>query len=467
MRKQNLLVVDDEKGVVNALNRQFKKEYMVYTAANGKEALVVLKEQQIAVIIADQRMPGMTGVDFLEIARSQSPNSMRILITAYADIEASIDAVNKSGIFYYVAKPWEPDELNLIVKRAVDQYELQMDNRRLLKELEEANDRLSDENRMLKTSIEKQADFSNIISRNPQMHKIFKLASKVMDTDTTVLIQGETGTGKELLARAIHYNGNRREKLFVTQNCAALTNTLLESELFGHVKGAFTGAVYNKKGLFEIAHGGTILLDEIGDTTPEFQVRLLRVLQEGEIKPVGSESSRKIDVRVIAATNKDLEMAVREGSFREDLFYRLSVFPILIPPLRERKEDIPLLAEHFMAEYGKKIGKRINGIHTEVMSQLQDYAFPGNIRELQNRMERAVILAEDGTEIGFEEIGHITSDVSVSPQDSLNLKDKIEVLEKELITKVLEKTNGNRSRAAEILGISRQGLYQKIENWGL
>lgn len=467
MRKQNLLVVDDEKGVVNALNRQFKKEYMVYTAANGKEALVILKEQQIAVIIADQRMPGMTGVDFLEIARSQSPNSMRILITAYADIEASIDAVNKSGIFYYVAKPWEPDELNLIVKRAVDQYELQMDNRRLLKELEDANDRLSDENRMLKTSIEKQADFSNIISRNPQMHKIFKLASKVMDTDTTVLIQGETGTGKELLARAIHYNGNRREKLFVTQNCAALTNTLLESELFGHVKGAFTGAVYNKKGLFEVAHGGTILLDEIGDTTPEFQVRLLRVLQEGEIKPVGSESSRKIDVRVIAATNKDLETAVREGSFREDLFYRLSVFPIFIPPLRERKEDIPFLAEHFMAEYGKKIGKRITGIHIEVMSQLRDYAFPGNIRELQNRMERAVILAEDGTEIGFEEIGHITSEVSVSPQDSLNLKDKIEALEKELITKVLGKTNGNRSRAAEILGISRQGLYQKIENWGL
>ncbi len=473
-RRPVVLVVDDEPGVLRAIERILKREFDVILASEGQSALAVLQREPVAVILADQRMPGMSGVELLERAREIRPEALRILITGYADIEATIAAVNRGQIFYYINKPYEPEELRLIVRRAAEQYHLQQENRRLMEELQKANERLKRENVILHREMESNYTFTEIVGQSPAMQKVFRLLKKVIPTDTTVLIQGETGTGKELVARAIHFNSPRRKKLFVSQNCAAVPETLLESELFGHVKGAFTGAHQDKKGLFLQADGGTIFLDEIGETSLEFQKRLLRVLQEGEVHPVGAEYTVKVDVRVIAATNRDLQQAIREGRFREDLFYRLNVFPIVLPPLRERREDIPLLARHFLQKYMLKTGKQLRGLDKSALAVLESYPFPGNVRELENIIQRAVVLADEGELLTAEHFRYLLAAPSfeetaqeISEQEEIPLKQRVEEVERFYIQETLRRYGGNISRAAQALGLSRLGLYKKMERYGI
>jgi two-component system response regulator HupR/HoxA len=470
-----LLAVDDEQSSLNAIFRTLRREFEVLLSLNGHSALEVMKEQEISVILADQRMPEMTGVEFFNKAMQIQPHAMRILITGYTDIEAIIRAINDGKVFYYISKPWEPEELRIIVRRAAEQYRLTKENERLLKELEIANQRLQQENILLHQEVEKQYTFDHIIGQGSAMQEVFRLLRKVIPNNTTVLLLGETGTGKELIARAIHYNGPRKDRMFVAQNCGALPDTLLESELFGHVKGAFTGAANDKKGLFELADRGTIFLDEIIDTSPAMQQRLLRVLQEGEIHPLGSEKTVKVDVRVISAANRDLEQAIREGKFRQDLYYRLNVFPIRIPPLRERREDIPPLTEFFLKKYAQKLDKTGLKLSPEAVSVLMAADFPGNVRQLENLLERAVTLAENNTLITP---AHLPPDAAQSafprenefefPTDEGGtLKDTVEAMEKFYITRALEELNGNITRVAEKLGLSRLGLHKKLQRYSI
>jgi two-component system response regulator HupR/HoxA len=469
MKKEKLLIVDDQPEILNALERLLKAEYQILTALDGSDGLQLLKKEQVAVILADQRMPVMTGVEFLKKSIEIQPDTVRILITAYADLQASIAAVNQGHIYYYVSKPWEPEELLLIIRRAIERYSLQKENQELTRQLIAANKKLEQENTTLKQTIEKNYHFDNIIGNSPKMLQVFKLASKVVETPTTVLLLGATGTGKEMLAKAIHYNGPRKNKMFVAQNCGALPDSILESELFGHVRGAFTGAVSAKEGLFELADKGTIFLDEIADTSAALQLSLLRVLQEGEIKPVGSSKTKSVDVRVIAATNKNLDEEVKKGTFREDLYYRLHVFPILLPPLNERREDIPTLVEHFIDKYAKRMQKNIKGIADDVLQLICAADFPGNIRQLENEIERAVTLAEDNTPISKELLSpRFQQPVPVfTPTDpaGTSLKQQVASLEKHLIRQALQHTHGNILRAARELGLSRAGLHKKLNRY--
>ena len=467
---RKILIVDDEPSVLNSLKRTLRKEHDVILCQDGFSAMLVLKEQEIAAIIADQRMPKMNGVTLLEKAMEIQPDATRILITGYSDIQTVIDAINEGNVYYYIHKPWEPEDVNLIVRQAIERYNLIQTNRSLVAELEEANRCLSDENLLLTQDAEKRYSFDQIIGKSPVMNAVFTLMRKVIPTDTTVLIQGETGTGKELVARAIHTNGSRKTGLFVPQNCAALPDTLLESALIGHKKGAFTDAVSYKKGLFQLADGVTIFLYEITDTSSAFQQRLLRVLQEGEIHPLGSDNSIKVDVRVISASQKDLGEEVKQGRFRADLFYRLNVFPVTLPALRERHGDIPLLVEHFLRVYSQRLGKKMNGLSQEVLSSLMVYPFPGNVRELENIIERAVVLAMDGSTLTEGQIflhsDQIFNFDFVSPGgEDKKLKNMVEALEKKAILQELRRWNGNISKAAKSLGLSRPGLYQKIDRY--
>ena len=468
--RRKILIVDDEPSVLNSLKRTLRKEHDVILSQDGFSAIQVLNEQEIAVIIADQRMPKMNGVTLLEKAMEIQPDTARILVTGYSDIQAVIDAINEGNVYYYIHKPWEPEDVRLIIRQAIDRYNLIQTNRSLVAEIEETNRRLSDENLLLTKDAEKRYSFDQIVGESPIMNDVFILMRKVIPTDTTVLILGETGTGKELVARAIHTNGSRKTGMFVPQNCAALPDTLLESALFGHKKGAFTDAVSDKKGLFQMADGGTIFLDEITDTSKAFQQRLLRVLQEGEIHPLGSDKAVKVDVRVISASQKDLGEEVKQGRFRADLFYRLNVFPVPLPTLRERHSDIPILIEHFLRVYSQRLGKEINGISQEVLSSLMVYQFPGNVRELENIIERAVVLAKDGSTLTEDQIS-LHSDQPLDfnlifpGEEDKKLKSMVEALEKKAILQALQRWKGNISKAAKSLGLSRPGLYQKIDRY--
>jgi two-component system response regulator HupR/HoxA len=458
LEQPTVLIVDDEPRVLDSLEAILAAEFRVLRAEGGPAALALLAREPVAVIITDYRMPGMTGVELLRQSQDVQPDALRIVLTAYTDVDSLMEAVNTGRIYHFVPKPWDPKALMVVVRRAVERHELVEENVRLKDELELAYNALR---RDTADARARPLSFERLIGGDGGLRREVALARRILDTDTTVLITGETGTGKELFARLIHANGPRRARKFVAQNCGALPESLLESELFGHARGAFTGATAERRGLFEEADGATIFLDEVGETSPAMQLRLLRVLQEGEVRRVGASTTMKVNVRVIAATNADLEQAVRDGRFRQDLYYRLNVFPIRLPSLRERAEDIPTLADYFLRAACERARRAITGIAPEALRCLRAYPFPGNVRELENEIERAVALADDGQPIGLEHLSErlLTNPAAASPPVTLN--EAIEQLKRRMIEDALREC-GSKTRAAERLGLSRQSLQQML-----
>jgi two-component system response regulator HupR/HoxA len=469
-RPYAILVVDDEVGVVESIELLLNEDYRVFTALGGKDGLEILEREEIDLVIVDERMPGMRGVEFLERAITVRPRAVRMLITAETDVNSIVRAINEGRIYRYIAKPWDNDELKLNVKRALEAYRLTAQNAQLAAALAEANEKLRAENRYLRREVERQYGFDQILGASPAMQRIFDVMEKVAQTDATVLLTGETGTGKDLVARAIHYAGSRKDRPFVAQNCGALPDTLLESELFGHKRGAFTGAHADKKGLFEFADGGTIFLDEVGETEPGMQVRLLRVLQDGEIRPLGSSETRRVDVRIIAATNKDLKRQVQEDRFREDLYYRLRVVEIELPPLRERREDIPTLAHHFLDKANERMTRKLGGFTNAAVDRLTAHAWSGNVRELENEIQRAVALAPaDAETVSVEMLSeHVRGAAPAAPGTAplpvptSELNVAVDALKRAMIEAAIQET-GSKTRAAEQLGIPRQSLQKMMK----
>jgi two-component system response regulator HupR/HoxA len=475
-RRYAVLLVDDEPAILESLALTLSDDYRVFTASNGQEGLDVLDREDVALVIADQRMPGMTGVEFLERAVERNPRALRMLLTGYADIGSLARAINTGRIYRFITKPWEPEELRLNVKRALEAYALVQQNAELTAQLAEANERLRQENLYLRRELERRYSFEKLLGDSPAMQRVFEVMEKVAQTDATVLLSGETGTGKDLVAHAIHQAGSRKGRRFLAQNCGALPETLLESELFGHKRGAFTGAHADKEGLFEICHGGTIFLDEVGEMTPGMQVRLLRVLQDGEIRPLGSAETRKVDVRIIAATNRDLRKEVAQGRFREDLYYRLRVVEIALPPLRERREDIPLLAQHFLDVANQRMGRELKGFTQAAMQRLLAHPWSGNVRELENEIERAVALSGDRDTISLDMLSDhlrgpggdappLAGPPAGAPRD-WHLSNAVDDLKRHMIRSALGET-GSKTRAAERLGIPRQSLQKMMKRLGL
>ncbi len=464
-----VLIVDDEPGILESLELTLSNDYRVFTASTGPEGLAILEREEIALVIADQVMPGMSGVDFLEKVIERDPRVIRMMLTGYADIGSLVRAINEGRIYRYIPKPWEPDELRLNVKRALEAYELATENVDLAAALAEANERLRAENLYLRREVERKYAFDQILGSSPAMNRVFEVMEKVAQTDATVLITGETGTGKDLVARAIHYAGTRRGHRFVAQNCGALPDTLLESELFGHRRGAFTGAHADKKGLFEVAHGGTIFLDEIAETEPGMQVRLLRVLQDGEIRPLGSSETRTVDVRVIAATNRDLRQQVESGRFREDLYYRLRVVELGLPALRERRSDIPSLAHHFLDLCNQRMNRKLKGFTNAAMDCLVRCEWSGNVRELENEIERTVVLSGEVDTITMEMLSEHIRGASPEAEPGFDefptdwdLNRSVDAMKRRMIAGAIRET-GSKTRAAARLGISRQSLQKMMK----
>lgn len=457
MERYGILIVDDERDILRLLSLTFEEDYKVFQASSGAEGLAILEQQEIALIIADQRMPHMTGVEFLERSIAKHPQVIRMILTGYTDTASLIRAINAGRIYRYITKPWDRDELKITVKRAIESYAITMDNQRLLKELQAANERLQAESLYLKREIERDLRPDTIIGTSQAMRRVFDLMEKVIDSSATILLTGETGTGKGVIAHYLHHHGPRRKGLFVEQNCGALPETLLESELFGHRRGAFTGAVQDKKGLFQVADRGTLFLDEVSEMSPAMQVKLLQILQDGRMRRIGETEARQVDVRIVAATNRDLESAVKQGTVRADLYYRLSVFPIRIPPLRQRREDIPLLVNYFLEKQCKKLKKPVMGLSQEAMDRLRDYDFPGNVRELQNLIERAVLLSS-GSRLDLDEWLPRRSDTPrVAESPTLTLLEKDHILEQ------LQSRKGNLGLVAKDLGISRTTLWRRMK----
>jgi two-component system, NtrC family, response regulator HupR/HoxA len=473
-QRYGILVVDDEEAIVESIAMTLEDDYRVFTALSGKEGLEILEREEIALVIVDQVMPDMSGVEFLEKVVERRPRTVRMMLTGYADISSIVRAINDGRIYRYIQKPWEPESLRIDVRRALEAHALVAENVQLAAALADANERLRAENLYLRREVERRYGFDQIVGSGPAMNRVFEVMEKVAQTDATVLLTGETGTGKDLVARAIHYSGARRERRFVAQNCGALPETLLESELFGHKRGAFTGAHADKKGLFEIADGGTIFLDEVGETEPGMQVRLLRVLQDGEIRPLGSSETRKVDVRIIAATNRDLRKAVAEGRFREDLYYRLRVVEIDLPPLRARREDIPALTHHFLDLANQKMGRRLEGFTNAAMDRIVAHDWSGNVRELENEIQRAVALAGDAETISLDMLsehlrGGAPPAAHGSPEPLLEIRDlneAVDDLKRRMIVEALRET-GSKTKAADRLGIPRQSLQKMMKRLGL
>jgi two-component system response regulator AtoC len=454
--QKRLLVIDDEENMRHMLSKVLGKTgYIVETASNGHEGLKMIQKTDFDFILCDIKMPNMSGMDFLKAARDKIRTTTIIMMSAYGTIDTAIEAM-KLGAYDYISKPFKTDEVYLTLKKAEERESLRQENR-LLKE------------RIKK--IEGNYDFGNLVAKSEAMQSMFQIAAKAAQYKTTVLILGDSGTGKELIARAIHFEGDRANMPLVPVNCGGIPETLLESELFGYKKGAFTGADKTKKGLFQEADGGTIFLDEIGELPLALQVKLLRVLQENEVRMIGDSKSIKIDVRVIAATARNLEEEVKKGAFREDLFYRLNVLSIKIPPLRDRAEDIPLLCDHFIERFNSRLNKKIKGIAPDAMSHLLEYAWPGNVRELENMIERALVLAEDSLLIVDHfppELGRqFGGDKMEGLFDGHSLKAAQKLMEKRLITKALKKTDGNRTQASRLLEISHPSLLSKIKTYGI
>jgi two-component system, NtrC family, response regulator HupR/HoxA len=463
-KKYELLLVDDETANLQKLQRTFVDQYVVHLAQSGEEALKLLQKASIDAIITDQKMPNMTGIEFLEASQKDFPNLVRIVLTGFTEVEDLIAAINTGKVHKYITKPWEPEDLRLAVRETLERMELQRENERLAAELKLANERLRTENIILRQEVEKEVHPSNIIYGSPEMENILRLLKRVTGTETTVLIQGETGTGKELIARYIHMESNRSEQIFIPVNCGAIPRELVESEFFGHARGAFTGASQEKKGFFEMAHGGTIFLDEIGEAPHELQVKLLRVIQEGEIMPLGLHQPRRVDVRIIASTNRDLKAEVEGGRFRQDLFFRINVFSVTIPPLRERIKDVRPLAEFFWKQFSTKLNRRVGQFREETLRLLEGYSWPGNVRELQNEVERLVLLAEPDKAIGPEYLSdYVRQRARTIPGPDGNLKQAVQLLEEEMIRAALQRFKNNKSQTARALGISRQALIDKLK----
>ncbi len=456
-----LLYIDDELSNLKTFKAVFKWDYNIHIAQSAAEGLQVLSESTVDLIIADQRMPLMSGYQFFRNIADKYPEPIRIILTGYSDMDVLVKAINECGIYQYLTKPWSEKEMKYVLDKALEIYQLRKDNKRLLLDLQTANSQLKAENYYLKEEIQLENNFNNLVTESERFKKILKKVEAVGNTNTTVLVTGESGTGKELVARAVHNISDRKHKPLIKINCAALPKELIESELFGHEKGAFTGAHQSRKGKFELAHQSSIFLDEIGEMPIGLQAKLLRVLQEGEVERLGGEKVTKVDVRVIAATNRNLEEAIKNGSFREDLYYRLNVFPIECIPLRERKEDIPLLVKFFINKLSGPLNKKITTISKQVMNRFLAYHWPGNVRELENLIERSMILS-DGLGLLVEE----PLLPKVDRSRLLSLRDN----EKQHIQKVLKITNGKISGmggAAEMLNINPKTLYSRMQKLGL
>jgi DNA-binding NtrC family response regulator len=438
-----ILVVDDEFSVRDSLCNWFKMEgYRTDTAENGKEALKKLQESPWDIVLVDIKMPGMDGMELQRHIKKINNTIIVIVITAYATVDTAVEAM-KEGAFDYLSKPVDPDKLSILIRNAVNQRRLMVENIQLKQKVEELS--LQDE----------------IAGESPQIKKILEMVDTVAKTDATVMIRGESGTGKELVAQAIHSKSSRRYFPIISINCGAFPEGLLESELFGHEKGAFTGAQYKRKGKLEMANGGTVFFDEIGNITMKMQMDLLRVIETKQFTPLGSNKEVNVDFRIIAATNTDLEKKVADKDFREDLYYRLNVFSIQIPPLRERAVDIPLIANYFLEKYAHSMNKDVTGVSPEAMKMLTQYNWPGNIRELRNTIERALVVVGKKNRIESEDLNLLFASKANAPGNSL------EEMEKAHIQRILEQSDWNISRSAETLKIDRVTLYNKIKKYGL
>jgi two-component system, NtrC family, response regulator HupR/HoxA len=477
MTEPALLLVDDEEAVLSLVPQLFEGEFPVLTARSGEAALEVLAAHEVGVVLADQRMPGMKGTELLKRVAAQRPDVVRMLLTAYADVDSLLEAINSGRVYQFVVKPWDNRDLATVVRRAMETYRLRAhnscltaENDRLVAELRAANVDLERENRVLRSEAGDRYRAGSLIGSSPAMQEVCRLLDKASRSEATVLLCGETGTGKELAASWIHAHGPRRKRRFVPVNCGALPDSLLESELFGHVKGAFTGAVRDRSGVFVEANGGTIFLDEIGEMSPGMQVKVLRVVEDGMVRPVGSSQSARVDVRLVCATNRDLKREVESGSFRRDLYYRLNVFPVLLPPLRAREGDAALLAGHFLHRFSRSSRKDIAGFSTAARHCLARYSWPGNVRELKNEIERAVVLADPGVTIDLEHLSaEVTGDESLTAaaDGDGHLGERLERVEQLLILKELRRHGDNRTHTARTLGISVRALQKKIVRYGL
>ncbi len=453
MLAAKILVVDDEKNTLYFLRNLLQEEgYEVETERNGRCAVEKAVSEDFDLVLCDLRMPGVDGMAVLEQIRELRPRANVVMMTAFVSINSAVEAI-RAGAYDYLTKPFRADEVLKTVKQALEQQ------------------RLRTEISTLRREVERKYSFHNIIGKSKALHELFALIEKIADSRASVLITGETGTGKELLAKAIHYQSKRRQRPFVPVNCGAIPEGLQEREFFGHLKGAFTDARETKKGLFEEADGGTLFLDEVEALPPPLQVKLLRTLQDGEVRRLGDTRTIKVDVRIIAASNCDLQVEVRQGTFREDFYFRINVVPLRTPPLCERREDIPLLADHFLAKYSRESGKVIGGINPRGMEMLLAYQWPGNVRELENVIERAVLIAEGETLSAndlFSDVQLYNDEIRVQLSEPLGslrntIKRLTQSIERELLLKALTKTDYNRTQAAQLLGISRRSLLYKIQ----
>jgi two-component system response regulator AtoC len=483
-RQYPILVVDDEQDNLDAFRFNFRKVFDIVSAGSGPEALDLLREKDVAVIITDQRMPKMTGLELLKEAKELRPDAVPIILTAFTDVDVLIEAINLGQVYRYITKPWDAKEVRGLLQYAIERYHLQRENKRMAAQLAEYTGYLNQQ-------LHGQFDFGNIIGDSAALREVLGKVEQVAPTNSTVLLRGETGTGKEMVAHAIHINSPREHKPFVRVNCAALAPGILESELFGHEKGSFTGALARRPGRFELADGGTLFLDEVGDLPMEVQIKLLRALQEREFERVGGHETIKVDVRLVSATNRNLEKMIEEGEFREDLYYRLNVFPINLPPLRDRLEDIPVLAGHFVSKFARTMGTRPAGASVEALAKLREYAWPGNVRELENIIERAMILARGGelqtTHLDFGRRAQqssggfptVAADAGSGPaiipppaasgggEDGRSLAERLLDSERKEIMAAVEKSKGNIASASRMLGINRSTLYYRLRKHGL
>ncbi|MBI5783936.1 MAG: sigma-54-dependent Fis family transcriptional regulator [Rhodocyclales bacterium] len=472
--KAVVLVVDDEVRSQEALRRTLEEDFTVLTAGSADEAAAIMAREFVHILLCDQRMPGTSGVDFLRQVRVQWPDTVRIIISGFTEAEDIIAGINEAGIWQYILKPWHPEQLLLTLRGAADLWRLQQANQRLTLELRDSPAVLQKRVKEKRGQARAEAAFSRLArSAQSPLNEVCRIAERVAQHELSILITGESGTGKELLARAVHYASRRADGAFVVENCGALPDTLLESELFGHKRGAYTGAFEDRIGLFQQADGGTIFLDEIGETSPAFQVKLLRALQEGEIRPLGSPRPISVDVRVIAATNRDLAADVQSGRFREDLYYRLAGMTLHLPPLRERPMDIPLIAAELLEQGRQQTGKRGALFTPDTLRCLEHHPWPGNVRELQNEVMRMLALG-DGDWLGTELLSPAVRGSAANGADPMqladgegSLRDRMERIEAEVIRETLIRQRGNKSRAAEELGLSRVGLRSKLARYGL